>query len=106
MKTTHTPGPWGTIITEEGFTIYHEDSVGNGDHIMAIPGDPESQANARLIAAAPDLLATVRDLVATLEKLCKEPDITVRQACVQAQNLGGTSLYAARAAIAKAEGAL
>lgn len=54
-KSKHTPGPWGIddynrVVAEDGNPI-----VVNG---LAIPlvNTPESKANARLIAAAPELL--------------------------------------------------
>lgn len=68
----HTPGPWE--YAEEGY----EPCVMAGDYYVAtahagMPGDDygvgEAQANARLIAAAPDLLAVVRKTVRELEQL-------------------------------------
>ena len=58
MKAQHTPGPWqydrdaGAIITQ-GITIAR---------IAACSGYGEHDDNARLIAAAPDLLAALRKL--------------------------------------------
>ena len=51
----HTPGPW----EYDGlFTIFITDSAGNEWHIASIKHhqDEVSKANARLIAAAPELL--------------------------------------------------
>lgn len=63
MKTTHTPGPWD-MMTAGGKQYV----VGNkGNHGVAqIHGVDETkiQANARLIAAAPELLAALEDLLA------------------------------------------
>lgn len=67
-----TPGPWS--YSEKGPHIYgprHNSSRhANGrQHIAEVSSaqtdktDPEAIANARLIAAAPDLLAALRDLV-------------------------------------------
>jgi len=85
----HTPGPWkfdrkgrrivdadGEYVAPATLSRYHDDRT-----------DPEAIANARLIAAAPDLLAALRDLV----------NFT-------AQHNQGKYVMAARAAIAKAEG--
>ncbi len=78
MKTKHINGPWYVdgnvphhglqILTKTGAdvaTIYHKDHdgwqiVNGGDYAET------SRANARLMAAAPDLLTAVQQLVATL----------------------------------------
>jgi hypothetical protein len=66
MKSEHTPGPWRKQITDEGFNI--ADSTGNWD-ICTItaqyaPTTEQAEANARLLASAPDLLAALRELLA------------------------------------------
>jgi hypothetical protein len=72
MKNTHTPGPW--LRTKSGNRLSSAFQIvagadGNGDpntlvatiHPIGIPFDPEpceeTKANARLIAAAPELLS-------------------------------------------------
>ena len=95
MKTTkHTPGPWkwdeswGAIVTNHpnGHKLVCPmwtgcDRRGLGHEVVA-----EDMANARLIAAAPDLLAFARE-------------------CARADSDCGESIReAARAAIARAEG--
>jgi hypothetical protein len=60
MKTKHTPGPWShRYLTKYGFIIENEDKgqmqFGKLADIMP-RGGGESQANAALIAAAPDML--------------------------------------------------
>jgi hypothetical protein len=78
MKTTetatHTPGPWRvdpsydipTVIAHcfpKGATCVAV-VYGDDDAIMArVPGGTESMANARLIAAAPDLLQSLREML-------------------------------------------
>ena len=56
----HTPGPW--TITPE-----HEDAIdiyGGGMVIHSIVADhPEHEANARLIAASPDLLEALEGII-------------------------------------------
>ena len=87
---THTPGPWrvgpvdDTIVTDAA-----------GKEVAAIDGDynspdewPRMEANARLIAAAPDMLAALR--------LCAEG--------AGFQYMTFESRAAVNAAIAKAEG--
>ena len=93
MKTTHTPGPW--IIGEreqfiDRFPRILSNNGKNGIATMMLWGSDVTDANARLIAAAPDLLTTLQDLVAYCE--------TVGMA--DAFN----RLPAARAAITKATG--
>jgi hypothetical protein len=93
----HTPGPWEA--TDRGDVLIDGES-------MMIPGtsSAEIRANARLIAAAPDLLLTLKDLIGWIDisGLAKTKD-------------GGCGPFAykgteyevvsnARAAIAKAEG--
>lgn len=74
MTTKHTPGPWtyGRVRLGQGFAewivtaIHHERGRSNvliaGDTQNHTPSD-EAEANARLIAAAPDLLEAVRDMI-------------------------------------------
>ena len=65
-KTTHTPGPW---INEEGRD--HTHVVGESAVVAMLPRWPvaadEQEANARLIAAAPEMADTLRNLVLTVE---------------------------------------
>ena len=51
MKTQHTPGPW----TVDNQYIHGPDGI----RFLAVAGDGAGQANARLIASAPDLLAAL-----------------------------------------------
>lgn len=66
-KITHTPGPW---VIMEPIDIYGVIRVGNGKSLQAercadVYGTSKSQvtANARLIAAAPELLAALKNIV-------------------------------------------
>lgn len=85
----HTPGPWRT----DGWTIIAGNAINIAYTRTAIAErEEEQQANARLIAAAPDLLAALLELL----RLWDEDDM---DQCVydRAESL-------ARAAIAKAVG--
>lgn len=64
--TTHTPGPWTNERSGNYWSILGPDRNLHGYGITSSPvasivqTSPEAQANARLIAAAPELLAVVR----------------------------------------------
>ncbi len=63
----HTAGPWKAVLdetSENPLMIFQDDGTGNGDHIKLVAGDPETEANLRLIAAAPDLLRHLAILAA------------------------------------------
>jgi len=97
-KTPHSPGPW-TVGT--GWI-----KAANGRKVCAdFPGiyrdDGESEANARLIAAAPDLLKT-------LETVAGELQVWLCSGDPRPAPWAGTRIKRIRAAIAKAtaEGAL
>ena len=90
--TGHTPGPW-SVNASLGHRIYTE---GKGCTLIATPGylrDGGAEvANARLIAAAPDLLAACQEVMRGRRvRLLGQPD--------------GCGVTACRAAIAKAEAA-
>ena len=71
-KTSHTPGPWVRCDEWEGIFIHAPQSrkyvceVAETNPIYTTPGsdisNAEALANARLIAAAPDLLESLHDL--------------------------------------------
>lgn len=111
-KSSHTPGPWQLA----GFgTIYSPGLPPTTDHrlptayeVARVPfrpkdalgvSDSESQANARLIAAAPDLLEALRVVVETEDK-ARHPGLTKEGWCCPSSY----AVSIARAAIAKAEG--
>lgn len=62
----HTPGPW--TATNSGFAelVYAgcDQTLGSGHRIAEMIG-PNGEANARLIAAAPELLQALKELLAT-----------------------------------------
>lgn len=63
---THTPGPWQAVA---GSFRWNVTTVGPRTfNICALnPDRGDSEANARLIAAAPDLLAALKETLAVLE---------------------------------------
>jgi hypothetical protein len=107
MKQKHTPGPWrwhghylmqdvpgidNPYSTPAGYPIADDGSAGD-EYSPTIDTDGP---NARLIAAAPELLASLKTLVDAVE----DHDNPVDQGLAAHHD----SMQAARAAIAKAEG--
>lgn len=91
---THTPGPWqidyGKKYPRGVSRVNRTDALGGINSIVrwngiGMPSSVEGHANARLIAAAPELLAALKAVVAIADRRTDEFD-------------------AARAAIAKATG--
>ena len=82
----HTPGPWhvknNNAVQGKTLTIVAE-SVKGGIHIgtMFPFEEDEEQANARLIAAAPDMLAELKSILSVLEarKIGLHRQETIRQ---------------------------
>lgn len=83
---THTPGPW-TIATDGPARILRIDSAEGP--IASIYVHMASHEDARLIAAAPDMLETLRDIVGMLADV---------------NDMRADALHAARAAIVRATG--
>jgi len=123
MKTNHTPGPWEPL--EQGVSIqssegYHEVSAtapngtlvnicsmfeGEFSNAALDPADEtsytitpdEALSNARLVAAAPDLLAALESVLFPIES----NDFAT---AAQIRTLYTSEIQAARAAISKAKG--
>ncbi len=95
----HTPGPWQAEeasvrgITQEWFVRVDGDDIAIASDIRDRNGN-HSEANARLIAAAPELLEALEDLASLAEAAMRE----VGEYDIEAE------LADARAAIAKATG--
>lgn len=105
MEARHTPGPWRQY---PGDPLIIADEMGSSLGEMT-PGDPyighdEALANAALVAAAPDVLASERENLKVLENLLAY----LRKHESSLPPLSTSSLEvrieATRAAIAKAEG--
>ncbi len=93
MNTQHTPGPWKPLKTFGGVTIIldHEDKS-----VAYLRGYKHPyKANARLIAAAPELLEALAEMYAESEKAMQSLGIPMLSADWHEK---------ARAAIAKATG--
>ena len=95
----HTPAPWQTSLTDDTVVI-HIGADGVHYEVATIDGDynepdlwPVMEANARLIAAAPDLLRELADLVDWL---------TTNQRTIEGEFDMAELLAPARAAIARA----
>jgi hypothetical protein len=108
----HTPGPW--VVHADGVLV-----LGAGPKRQAIvdcetsasPNLPQAErkANARLIAAAPELLAALKSLEADMDRAggdaCGMPECPWCKAGPSGdEHRGDCELLAARAAIAKAGG--
>lgn len=60
MNTKHTPGPWEMNVGQDGAVVYHPDQGTIADIPMDLSAHPH---NARLIAAAPELLEALKGLL-------------------------------------------
>lgn len=127
MSTTHTPGPWRLDLSQTGLLVHvldqHQDENGGGciaavyartrvcerGRSVGVVDEPTGMANARLIAAAPDLLAALQGALLALESVDRNRSV-IDDLCRRAgmPSLGWCSIDAAmpraRAAIAKATG--
>lgn len=112
METKHTPGPWVVRMTASGNPFIYDDATGK--NIAGVTGirpgidAEESQANAALIAQAPDLLAD-RDrlrqinaqLVAALETIVCDADKFMAEYSIVVES---ECITLARAALTAAKG--
>ena len=64
MESNHTPGPWGIDINSVGEYLISAGPIGTPvDYLAVITNRKRSKANARLIAAAPEMLEALTGLV-------------------------------------------
>jgi hypothetical protein len=68
MTTQHTPGPW-TIANGHDARVYLIDDARGHAVGELVYADARKPADARLIAAAPDLLAALRKLIGAIDRL-------------------------------------
>jgi hypothetical protein len=104
IETKHTPGPWiysGPASSEVyGYRGHYQDTP---QTVAKVSGywDGEAEANARLIAAAPELLEALRGLLKCCEAQPEWSDLTNRVDDA-GQPFPSATWIAARRAIAKA----
>lgn len=121
-KTRHTPGPWtvgGSRITAGADNVdtvawvtHRQTCEDSKDVDRYAPNIPTAEANARLIAAAPDMLAALRNVVAAYDRLTETNGarwyMDASHTHTGADWLNGngnfSAIQAARSIIAKAEG--
>ncbi len=71
--TVHTGGPWTYFVgNANGRGLIRIEQDGTGVHVASMQRGAISQANARLIAAAPDLLFALQTVMGTCEHGQKE----------------------------------
>jgi len=93
MSTQHTPGPWSALARGALYELHAEN-----DMIGIFKGTLiHDRKNARLIAAAPELLSALRQALPLLQEL--------HDAEGYSSTTAHRALEAARSAIAKTEGA-
>jgi hypothetical protein len=107
----HTPGPWKEdtgVIMGDYFWIAQMELTGGEDEL----GEKIQKANARLIAAAPDLLAMLKTVTAELEaevkdtyNYCTDGSGKLHPALVRRYERDMLSVRNAQALIAAIEGA-
>lgn len=67
MSTQHTSGPWAQSIGKDAIQIIsHADGEGLIADVNAYNRSPKGRANARLIAAAPTMLATLQTVLESM----------------------------------------
>ena len=110
-ETQHTPGPW-TVVRNDNTKRARTFITGETTVACLVrQGLPSDEANARLIAAAPDLLAALEALLATADRRAASAGLGwYFQHCPECAGVNvhtptnTCERHAARAAIAKAKG--
>jgi hypothetical protein len=109
MRAKHTPGPWefdGNCVWADAIQGYVADpqteDILSGEYVPLSEAQEQWEANARLIAAAPELLEALREALREIIAINNEDQGTFRK---RGGTRRGLSIIAtARAAIAKATG--
>lgn len=99
MSAKHTPGPWR--ITDDGRIVCYPESLETGVLSSQLP-DGEKEANAHLIATAPDLTDHGRFLLNRLEEF--EHELLDDEVAREFMGHVSPAIARFRDAIAKAEG--
>lgn len=88
MNTKHTPGPWKLIGScALGFTVHGKHECGDTDALAVCEGIKDRQcneANARLMAAAPDLLEALQAVIEDWELTLKAGHAIQDSPCTRA----------------------
>lgn len=79
---THTKGKWETRPTQSDLDIAY-DIENETEPICAVYRKPEAQANAKLIAAAPELLEALTEIFKTYREMQSEPHYHLLQADIK-----------------------
>lgn len=106
QKATHTPGPWLVEPINGGETYQITDLLSKHFYIVAetLDGSPASLANAQLIAAAPEMLAALKDMLSVYLSSYREvrsknlPPSPYEESCIEGR------IKICQEAINKAEG--
>ena len=102
MTSQHTPGPW-TFTDDPEYNCFYVDAqngaIGVAD-VVRLPVKDQGLANARLIAAAPDLLAALIDAESAMFHVLADDGF----ATPFDQKAMKDAMQAARAVLAKARG--
>ena len=110
MSAAHTPGKWKALIEDDEIRVVLDDNLPGYAEIARIERQKEEVANAHLVASAPDLLASCKELreaLAALMRVCFVSDCDHSKAWgAELARLGITDGVGVRAqqAIRKAEG--
>ena len=100
----HTPGKWSIdnvfVVSEEDELIAQIDPIHENDLSVYQRNPSEARANARLIAAAPELLAACETIANDCEEVLSGSDMSG----MSDREIFGAMLETVRAAIAKAKG--
>ncbi len=102
----HTPGNWYPYFDGEHWNVFLEGGEGFGREIVGCEGlyrcDGSDEANARLIAAAPDLLESLRGYMSAVDQINAAMDDGINVQGALSAIIGWSDR--ANAAIAKAVG--
>lgn len=69
MSATHTPGPWYAIEYAGMWGIQSVNEYSQDNNLLDMENDDRAEANAKLIAAAPEMLQSLQECVKYLSSL-------------------------------------